>query len=147
MIFRLNVSFHLFLFRLSGNAQKTSKDNELDSTLKRRGRRKGSKLESSNHSILGLKKRQINESEKVKRGQQRDLPLTELEKDLAHPDQHLAPTDKSPHDLVSFSSELVSELQNQVIENTSEEYVSIQDNCILSKIIDYHLSNKFLINF
>ena len=103
---------------MSGNAQKTSKDNKLDSTLKRRGRRKGSKVESSNHSIVGLKKRQINESEKVKRGQQRDSPLTELERDLAHPDQHLAPTDKSPHDLVSFSSVLISELQNQVIENT-----------------------------
>ena len=101
---------------MSRSAQKTSEDNKLDSTLKRRGRRKGSKVESSNHSIVGLKKRQINESEKVKRGQQRDSPLTELEKDLAHPDQHLAPTDKSPHDLVSFSSVLISELQNQVIE-------------------------------
>ena len=116
--FRLDVLFYLFFSRLSGNTHKTSKDNKLDSTLKRRGRRKGSKVESSNHSIVGLKKRQINESEKVKRGQQRDSPLTELERDLAHPDQHLAPTDKSPHDLVSFSSVLVSELQNQVIEKT-----------------------------
>ena len=61
-----------------------------------------------------MKKRQINESEKVKRGQQRDSPLSELERELAHPDQHLAPTEKSPHDLVSFRAELVSELQKQV---------------------------------
>ena len=61
-----------------------------------------------------MKKRQINESEKVKRGQQRGSPLSDLELELAHPDQHLAPTEKSPHDLVSFSSELISELQKQV---------------------------------
>lgn len=103
--------------RLSGvgTTHKIHKNNKLDSTLKRRGRRKGSKTDDkSTSSIVGLKKRQINESEKVKRGQQRDSPLSDLERELAHPDQHLAPTEKSPHDLVSFRAELVSELQKQV---------------------------------
>ena len=98
-------------------AQKPSRDNRFDSTSKRRGRRKGSKVEESpGRSIVGLKKRQINESEKVKRGQERDTPLSNLERELSHPDMHLAPTEKSPHDLVSFRTELVSELQKQVRE-------------------------------
>ena len=96
------------------SSQKSSRNSRLESTLKRRGRRKGSKLETGDESIVGLKKRQINESEKVKRSQQRHSPLTELERELAHPDQHLAPTDKSPHDLVSFNSDIVSELHKQV---------------------------------
>ena len=111
----------LFLeYRLSGigTTQKLPKNNRLEPSLKRRGRRKGSKSDekstTSSTGIVGLKKRQINESEKVKRGQQRDSPLSDLERELAHPDQHLAPTEKSPHDLVSFSSELISELQKQV---------------------------------
>ena len=109
-------------YRLSGigTTQKLPKNNRLEPSLKRRGRRKGSKLDekstttTNSAAIVGLKKRQINESEKVKRGQQRDSPLSDLERELAHPDQHLAPTEKSPHDLVSFSSELIAELQKQV---------------------------------
>ena len=108
----------------TGLAQRTNKNNRADSGIKRRGRRKGSKLdESSNNSIVGLKKRQINESEKVKRGQRRDTPLSDLERELVHPDQHLAPTEKSPHDLVSFSAELVSEMQKQVNENPGSRMV------------------------
>ena len=102
-----------------GKNQKFTKHYKLEPSLKRRGRRKGYKLDEKSTTTgsagtVGLKKRQINESEKVKRGQQRVPPLSDLELELAHPDQHLAPTEKSPHDLVSFSSELVSELQKQV---------------------------------
>ena len=91
----------------------------MDTTSKRRGRRKCFKGENDSPSrnvsnTSASKKRQIIESEKVKRGQQRDLPLSNLEQDLSHPDRHLSPTEKSPHDLVLFSSELVSELQQQV---------------------------------
>ena len=109
-----------FKYRLSGTGEthKLGKNNRLEPSLKRRGRRKGSKLDekstASSVGTVGFKKRQINESEKVKRGQQRDCPLSDLERELAHPDQHLAPTEKSPHDLVSFSSELISDLQKQV---------------------------------
>ena len=120
----------------SVNAQKLSKNSRLESTLKRRGRRKGSKLEPSGQSIVGLKKRQINESEKVKRSQQRDLPLTEIERELTHPDQHLAPTEKSPHDLVSFSSDLVSELQKQVSWKTGfgKSFNLYENNAICDEI-------------
>ena len=116
------IKWHIFSFiRLldTGDAQKDYKTNKLDTTLKRRGRRKCSKAENDSPSrnasnTTAIKKRQIIESEKVKRGQQRDLPLSNLEQDLSHPDRHLSPTEKSPHDLVLFSSELVSELQQQV---------------------------------
>ena len=116
------IKWHIFSFiRLldTGDAQKDYKTNRLDTTSKRRGRRKCSKAENDSPSrsasnATAVKKRQIIESEKVKRGQQRDLPLSNLEQDLSHPDRHLSPTEKSPHDLVLFSSELVSELQQQV---------------------------------
>ena len=125
-----------------GDAQKDYKTNRLDTTSKRRGRRKCSKAENDSPSrnannTTPIKKRQIIESEKVKRGQQRDLPLSNLEQDLSHPDRHLSPTEKSPHDLVLFSSELVSELQQQVSVIKLPSFLSIKFTihvCIVSSI-------------